>query len=94
VAALIYVDDVIIMGNDTNKIKEKFSVKDFGTLKYFFGIEVTHTRKGMVLNQKGIFLHILEESGMMGCRPSVFPIEQNTKLGKNDEEVRVYASKY
>ncbi|KAI3523163.1 hypothetical protein L1887_01220 [Cichorium endivia] len=101
VAALIYVDDVIIVGNDIQKIKEtksflneKFSIKDLGPLKYFLGIEVTRTRDGMVLNQRKYILDILEDSGMMGCRPSAFPMEQNTKLGKNDEDVRVDANKY
>ena len=43
VVNLIYVDDVLIMGNDTTKIQEtknyldkKFSIKDLGSLKYFF----------------------------------------------------------
>ncbi|GKA38963.1 putative RNA-directed DNA polymerase [Tanacetum coccineum] len=55
VAALIYVDDVIILGDDSKKIEEtktfldkKFSIKDLGALKYFLGIEVAHTREGLV----------------------------------------------
>lgn len=101
VAALIYVDDVIIVGNDVKKIKEtktflneKFSIKDLGPLKYFLGIEVTRTRDGIVLNQRKYILDILEDSGMMGCRPSAFPMEQNAKLQKNDEDKRVDANKY
>ncbi|KAI3681211.1 hypothetical protein L6452_35996 [Arctium lappa] len=47
VAALVYVDDVIVVGNSSEKIQQtksdldaKFSIKDLGTLKYFLGIEV------------------------------------------------------
>ncbi|KAJ0568794.1 putative RNA-directed DNA polymerase [Helianthus annuus] len=101
VAALIYVDDVILTGNDVKKIEEtkafldnKFSIKDLGPLKYFLGIEVTRTREGLILSQRKYILDILEDSGMMGCKPSAFPMEQNTKLAKNDEEVRADANQY
>ncbi|XP_076948396.1 secreted RxLR effector protein 161-like [Bidens hawaiensis] len=39
-------------------------------------------------------MDILEDSGMLGCKPSAFSMEQNTKLGRDDEEVRVDAGKY
>lgn len=58
IASLIYVDDVIIMGNDSKKIQEikqslhdQFSIKDLGELKYFIGIEVAKTLSGLVLSQ-------------------------------------------
>ncbi|XP_076893891.1 uncharacterized protein LOC143546021 [Bidens hawaiensis] len=99
IAALIYVDDVIVVGNDVTKIKEtkiflnkRFSIKDLGPLKYFLGIEVTRTQDGLALSQRKYTLDILEDSGMLGCRPSAFPMEQNLKLGKRDEGEYVDAS--
>ncbi|KAM0060751.1 putative RNA-directed DNA polymerase [Helianthus debilis subsp. tardiflorus] len=101
VTALIYVDDVIIAGNNEGKIQEtknflndKFSIKDLGPLKYFFGIEAARTKDGMVLSQRKYTHDILEDSGMLGCRPCSFPMEQNLKLDKGDEDVRVDANKY
>ncbi|KAD6119214.1 hypothetical protein E3N88_10485 [Mikania micrantha] len=101
VAALIYVDDVILVGNDLELIKhtkkqlhEKFSIKDLGPLKYFLGIEVARTRKGLVLSQRKYTLDILQESGQLGCKPSAFPMEQNLKLSDGAEEERVDASMY
>ncbi|KAI3665096.1 hypothetical protein L6452_43714 [Arctium lappa] len=98
---LIYVDDVIIVGNDSKKIDDvkqclhdKFSIKDLGELKYFLGIEVARTSRGLVLSQRKYTLDILEDSGMKGCRPSSFPIEQNLKLVMDDQEPKVDASKY
>ncbi|GJR45492.1 putative reverse transcriptase, RNA-dependent DNA polymerase, LTR copia-type gag-polypeptide [Tanacetum coccineum] len=83
VTALIYVDDVIMAGNDEDQIKEtkkflneKFSIKDLGPLKYFLGIEA-------------------EDSGHdSDVRPCTFPMEPNIKLDKGEDDVRVDASKY
>jgi hypothetical protein len=52
------VDDIIVTGNDTDKIQRlqeclstEFEMKDLGGLKYFFGIEVTRTNDGIYLSQ-------------------------------------------
>lgn len=101
VAALLYVDDVIIISDDSKKIKgtntfldEKFSIKDLGALKYFLGIEVACTREGLVRSQEKYVMDILKDSGMMGCKLSSFPMERNSKLKRDDEEVCVDVSKY
>ena len=101
VALLIYVDDVIVVGNNTEKIHQmkrqlddEFSIKDLDQLKYFLGIEVAKTSDGLVLSQRKYTLDILKDSGMLGCRPSAFPFEQGTKLDKGDEEARVDATQY
>lgn len=87
VAALIYVDDAILVGNDARKIDsvkeyldKLFSIKDLGPLKYFLGIEVARSAEGVVLSQRKYTLDILEDSGLQGSRPSKFPMEQNLRL--------------
>jgi len=101
VAALIYVDDVIIVGNSMSKIQhtkaqldKMSSIKDLGNLKYFLGIEVARTSEGLVLSQRKYTLDILKDSGFQGCRPSSFPMEQNLKLDKGNEEEKVDANQY
>ncbi|GKA38344.1 uncharacterized mitochondrial protein-like protein [Tanacetum coccineum] len=101
VVVLIYVDDVIITGNNLIKIQEtkkqlddEFNIKDLGPLKYFLGIEVAKTRDGLVLSQRKYTLDILEDSGKLGCKPSAFPIEEGLKLDKGESESRVDASQY
>ncbi|KAJ0533858.1 putative RNA-directed DNA polymerase [Helianthus annuus] len=101
VSALIYVDDVIIVGNNMDKIKatktllhEQFTIKDLGSLKYFLGIEVAHTKEGLVLSQRKYTLDILRDMGLERCRPSSFPMEQTLKLDRAEEEPKVDAGQY
>nr|GEX14695.1 ribonuclease H-like domain-containing protein [Tanacetum cinerariifolium] len=74
-ALLVYVDDIIITGNsiyETEKFKvfskSKFMIKDLGKLKYFLGIEVVDTDKGICLNQRKYVLYLLSEYGMLACK--------------------------
>nr|GEX64286.1 putative reverse transcriptase, RNA-dependent DNA polymerase, Gag-polypeptide of LTR copia-type [Tanacetum cinerariifolium] len=101
VAVLIYVDDVILLGNDEKWIERTkshldkgSSIKDLGPLKYILGIEVAKTSEGLVLNQYKYTLDILQDSGLQGCRPSSFPMEPNLKLDKGEEEEKIDASRY
>lgn len=56
---LIYVDDLVITGNDEVLIKElkgilnqNFKIKDLGKLKYFLGLEILRSKDGIFLNQR------------------------------------------
>lgn len=96
---MIYVDDVIIVRNDKQKIESvkayldrRFSIKYLETLSYFLGIKVTRTSKGMVLSQRKYTLDILEDCGFQGCCPSSFPIDPNLKLDKGETELKVDGS--
>nr|GEV57149.1 ribonuclease H-like domain-containing protein [Tanacetum cinerariifolium] len=60
-ALLVYVDDIIITGNNSSEIEKlkaflntKFMIKDLGRLKYFLGIEVIDTENVHCLSQ---FMH-------------------------------------
>ena len=53
---IVYVDDIVITGNDVGKISQlkehlchHFQTKDLGTLKYFLGIEVAKSKEGVVM---------------------------------------------
>ena len=83
----VYVDDMIITGDDTLEIarlkenlSKEFEVKDLGQLRYFLGIEILRSPRGIVLSQRKYALDLLNETGMLGCRPAYTPIEQNHKL--------------
>ncbi|XP_074297693.1 uncharacterized protein LOC141628447 [Silene latifolia] len=85
---LVYVDDLLIVGNDKTAIASFksylgscFHMKDLSSLKYFLGIEVARTSEGIFLNQRKYALDIISESGLLGAKPAATPIEQHHQLG-------------
>ena len=55
---LLYVDNMIITGDDLSGIQElkdflsqQFEMKDLGHLKYFLGLEITHSTYGFYITQ-------------------------------------------
>ncbi|XP_073268340.1 uncharacterized protein [Populus alba] len=91
IAILIYVDNVLIASNDLtaltivkNYLRRIFPVKDLGHLKYFLGIEVARSTKGIVLCQRKYALDILMDSGFSGAKPVTFPMESTLKLSTHD----------
>ncbi|GMI89878.1 hypothetical protein HRI_002657100 [Hibiscus trionum] len=90
---LVYVDDIIVTGNDSKGIInlkkcliKEFEVKELGRLKYFLGIEVAHSQQGIFISQQKYTLDLLKETGKLGCKPAETPIEVNHKLGDSDED--------
>nr|GFA62419.1 ribonuclease H-like domain-containing protein [Tanacetum cinerariifolium] len=84
---LVYVDDIIITGNNSSEIeklkaflKTKFMIKDLGRLKYFLGIEIIDTKNGLCLFQRKYCLDLLTEFGLLACKPSATPLEQNLSM--------------
>ena len=83
----VYVDDIIITGDNEAEIEclkknlsKQFEVKDLGQLRYFLGIEIARSPKGIFLSQRKYVLDLLSETGMLGCRPASTPIDPNHKL--------------
>ncbi|RVX05085.1 Retrovirus-related Pol polyprotein from transposon RE2 [Vitis vinifera] len=73
---VVYVDDIVITGSDQDGIQKlkqhlftHFQTKDLGKLKYFLGIEIAQSSSGVVLSQRKYALDILEETGMLDCKP-------------------------
>ncbi|RVX06285.1 Retrovirus-related Pol polyprotein from transposon RE2 [Vitis vinifera] len=57
-----------------------YLTKDLGKLKYFLGIEIAQSSFGVVLSQRKYALDILEEIGMLDCKPVDTPMDPNVKL--------------
>nr|XP_016468537.1 PREDICTED: uncharacterized mitochondrial protein AtMg00810-like [Nicotiana tabacum] len=87
VTVLIYVDDLLITGNDESLIKEtknvlhhKFKVKDLRELRYFLGIEIMRSRKRIVLNQRKYALQLVSDMGLGGTKPAATPVDLNQRF--------------
>lgn len=72
---LLYVDDIIVTGNDPSyitdllfKLKLKFGMTDLGSLKYFLGLEVNSTIVGILVSQTKYAQDVLHRFGMNGCK--------------------------
>uniref|UniRef100_A0A2N9G5A4 Integrase catalytic domain-containing protein n=1 Tax=Fagus sylvatica TaxID=28930 RepID=A0A2N9G5A4_FAGSY len=98
---LVYVDDIILTGDDTpgithvkQSLGKVFEVKDLGALKYFLGIEVARSRHGISLSQRKYTLDLLQETGMLGCRPASTPMDPNLKLSVESGELISNPSMY
>ena len=84
---LVYVDDLVLTGNDytlcasfKHYLHKCFHIKDLGPLKYFLGIEVARSSQGLFLRQRKYALDIINECGLLGCKPVDTPMEVNHKL--------------
>jgi hypothetical protein len=54
--------------------------EELGRLKYFLGIEISRSPKGIVLSQRKYDLDLLSDTSMLGYRAASTPIDQNHKL--------------
>ena len=98
---IVYVDDIILTGNDEHEIRrmkeslaQKFEIKDLGNLRYFLGIEVARSKKGIFLTQRKFTLDILKETGMLGCKPVDTPVDANFKLRTSSSVKEVNRERY
>ena len=89
-------DDIIVTGNDEaeiGRIKQRlaqdFEMKDIGNLRYFLKMEATRNKNGISISQRKYVLDLLQDTGMMGCKPVDTPMDANVKLDmkENDEPV-------
>jgi hypothetical protein len=87
IVVLVYVDDIIVTGDNGDEINTlkrslqcQFAIKDLGVLKYFLGIEVARSHKGLFLNQRKYLLDLLEEAEMMDSKPCATPLDSKLKL--------------
>lgn len=92
VLILVYVDDILVTGNDPTLItsciqslKESFSMKDLGELSYFLGIEVSRTHNTMFLSQTKYATEILQKAVMLECKPISTPIPTKLSSQPNDD---------
>ena len=75
-------------------LKNEFEMTDLGLMKYFLGLTVTETDKGIFICQHKYATNILQRSRMDKCKPTETPIALGTNLTKNDDGPTVNATLY
>ena len=78
-ALMMHVDDIILTDylEEIKYLKgvlaQEFEIKDLGQLKYFIGMEVARSHKGIFVSWRKYTLDLLKETGMLGCKPADTP---------------------
>ena len=87
VILVVNVDDNIVTGNNLQMIiqtkqclKDAFQIKDLGSLHYFLGIEVVRTKNKLNPSQRKYTLDLLQETGMLDSKPTETPKDSSLKL--------------
>ena len=90
---LLYVDDMIITGDDLSEIQElkdflsqNFEMKDLGHLSYFLGLKITSSDDGFYLTQAKYTSALLSRVGLTYHKIVDTPIELNAHLTPSSRE--------
>ena len=101
VLLVVYVDDIVITGSDKDGIKNLksfigtcFQTKDLGSLKYFLGIEVSRSSKGICLSQRKYCLDLLDDASQIEAKPCDEPMIPKLKLKSEDGRLLQNPEKY
>ncbi|KAH9679451.1 retrovirus-related pol polyprotein from transposon RE1 [Citrus sinensis] len=89
ILVLIYVDDILITGPNSDELEKfisdfskVFALKDLGRLSYFLGIEVSYAKNNIYLSQRKYVRDLLSKADMLHCKGCDTPMVTGTKLQK------------
>ncbi|XP_061371667.1 uncharacterized mitochondrial protein AtMg00810-like [Gastrolobium bilobum] len=98
---LVYVDDVLLAGNDSNEIlrvknflDNKFKIKNLEPACYFLGLELSRSFKGIAVNQRKYCLELLQDGGLLAAKPATTPFDPSQKMQRIQGEPSQDATSY
>ena len=98
---LVYVDDIIITGDDALAFMQlawylafEFAIKHLGILRYFLGIEVAYSSNGIFVCRRKYTIDLLHDVVMADSRPVSTPIEANHHLSSAENEALIDPGQY
>jgi hypothetical protein len=90
---LLYVDDMIITGDDPEyiafvkaRLSDQFLMSDRGPLRYFLEIEISSTPEGFFLSQEKYIQDLLDRASLTDHQTAETPMELNVHLVATDGE--------
>jgi hypothetical protein len=90
---LLYVDGMIITGDDTDyiafvkaRLSDQFLMSDLGPLQHFLGIEISSTPEGFFLSQEKYIQDLLDRASLTDHRSAETPMKLNVHLVATDGE--------
>ncbi|CAL2254016.1 unnamed protein product [Prunus armeniaca] len=94
VVLLLYVDDIILTGSNSQVIEEVitdlgsvFDLKDLGPLTFFLGLQISYKSNGdLFISQQKYAKDLLVKAGMKSCRPCLTPSKPHTQVLPTDGE--------
>ena len=90
VILLLYVDDLLIIGNDNEaittlkqRLQHEFEMTDLGEAQQYLGVEISRYPNGIFLSQGGYISKLLEKFNVKSCNPMKLPIDPKLQLSRN-----------
>nr|GEY17557.1 peroxidase 11-like [Tanacetum cinerariifolium] len=71
-------------------LHQELTMTDLGSLNYFLGISVKRDSPGIYLSQRKYAAEILERAHMINCIPNRTPVNTESKLGDDVQQVCLY----
>lgn len=88
---LVYVDDILVVGNSPSYIhtlksnlNNTFSIKDLGLFHYYLGIEFLRNSNSLTMSQRKYTPYLLTLAGVLNSKPTATPLDPNHKLSHDD----------
>jgi hypothetical protein len=92
VILVIYVNDLLITGNDPvliahvkDQLQTKYCMKDLGALERYLGVQVHRSSTGVHLNQQDYALQILQDAKLQDCNSATVPLPPGTALSEHTD---------
>lgn len=98
---VVYVDDILVATNKPEMIKvfkqflaNFFKFKDLGAPKYFLGLEIARSKKGILICTRKYAMDLVRDAGLLGCNPYSVPMDPLKQLKQQAGKPMEDPSKY